>query len=318
MAQAAIQNPAFFDEDAAREALEAVRWPDGPVCPHCGNLDQEKIAKGQGKAHRPGLFYCAACNGQFTVTVGTVMERSKIPLSKWLFAMHLMGASKKGMSALQLSRMLGVTYKTAWFLSHRIREAMTDTNSSPIGGEGKIVEADTTYIGGREKNKHLGKRKRGNIGGMGKQIVHTLVERDGRSRSKHIANVSGKTLRPILEKHVSRKSALMTDTAGGYAQIGKEFSRHEMVDHGADEYVRGDAHTNTAEGRFSLMKRAVYGTHHSISEAHLSRYLAEWDFKYNTRKNTDGERAALIAKGIEGKRLTYRPTNGNNESPAVR
>lgn len=317
MAQAAIQNRVFHDEDAAREALEAVRWPIGPVCPHCGNLDQEKIAKGHGNAHRPGLYYCAACNGQFTVTVGTVMERSKIPLSKWLLAMHLMGASKKGMSALQLSRMLGVTYKTAWFLCHRIREAMMEPASGPLGGEGKIVEADTTYIGGREKNKHVGKRKRGNIGGMGKQIVHTLVERDGRSRSVHIANISGSTLRPILEK-VSRKSALMTDTAGGYMGAGKEFARHEMVDHGKDEYVRGDAHTNTAECRFSLMKRAVYGTHHSISEAHLSRYLVEWDFKFNTRKISDGERATLIAKGIEGKRLTYRPTDRNREPATVR
>lgn len=317
MAKADIQNRAFHDEDAAREALEATRWPNGPVCPHCGNLDQEKIAKGQGKVARPGLYYCAACNGQFTATVGTVMERSKIPLSKWLFAMHLMGASKKGMSALQVSRMLGVTYKTAWFLCHRIREAMTELNPAPMGGEGKIVEADTTFIGGREKNKHRSKRNSNKIGGMGKLIVHTLVERDGRSHSQHIANISGTTLRPILDKHVSRKSALMTDTAGGYWGIGKEFARHEMVDHGKEEYVRDDAHINTAESRFSLMKRAVFGTHHSISEAHLSRYLAEWDFKFNTRKMNDGERATLIAKGIEGKRLTYRPTNGNHGQKSV-
>jgi transposase-like protein len=304
-----IQNAAFHNDDKAREALEAIRWPEGPVCPHCGNLDQEKIAKGQGKVSRPGLYYCAACNGQFTVTVGTVMERSKIPLSKWLFAMHLMGASKKGISALQLQRMLGVTYKTAWFLCHRIREAMTTTASGPIGGEGKIVEADETWIGGKEKNKHVGKRNRKNIGGAGKVPVVALTERNGESRSFRVAKVSGDELRPLVVSQVDRKSDLMTDFGGQYYRVGKEFNRHERVDHGADEYVRGDAHTNTSECRFSLMKRAVFGAHHSISEAHLPRYLAEWDFKWNTRKVKDGERAALIAKGIEGKRLTYRPLN---------
>src|SRR5437660_7606422 len=193
-----LQNPAFLNEDQAREAFEAVRWPNGPVCPHCGNLDQEKIAKAEGKAVRPGLYYCAACNGQFTVTVGTVMERSKIPLSKWLFAMHLMGASKKGISALQLQRMLGVTYKTAWFLCHRIREAMTPGTRGPLGGEGKAVEADETYIGGKEKNKHVSKRNKRNIGGRGKQAVFALVERDGHSHSFHVANISGDDLRPVI------------------------------------------------------------------------------------------------------------------------
>jgi transposase-like protein len=303
-----LQNPAFRDDDKAREALEAIRWADGVFCPHCGNLDQAKIAKGQGNAHRPGLYYCAACNGQFTVTIGTVMERSKIPLSKWLLAMHLIGASKKGMSALQLQRMLGVTYKTAWFLCHRIREAMGTTPSGPLGGSGKIVEADETYIGGKERNKHVGKRG-GTGGAIGKQAVVSLTERNGESRSFHMASVSGKTLRPVLTEHVNRKSALMTDQGGQYYHLGKEFSRHETVNHAIDEYVRGDAHTNTSEARFSLMKRAVFGTHHSISEAHLARYLKEWDFKWNTRKLKDGERATLIAKGIDGKRLTYRPTN---------
>jgi transposase-like protein len=303
-----LQNRAFHNDDKAREALEAIRWPDGPFCPHCGNSDPDKIAKGEGKAHRPGLYYCAECNGQFTVTVGTVMERSKIPLSKWLLAMHLMGASKKGISALQLQRMLGVTYKTAWFLCHRIREAMGTAATGPLGGSGKIVEADETYIGGKERNKHVGKRK-GTGGGMGKQAVFALTERDGESRSFRMAHVSGKTLRPVMVANVSRKSALMTDQGGQYYHVGKEFDRHETVNHEDDEYVRGDAHTNTSESRFSLMKRAVYGTHHNISEAHLPRYLKEWDFKWNTRKINDGERAALIAKGIEGKRLTYRPTH---------
>src|SRR5579863_7684820 len=303
-----LQKPEFTNEDKAREALEAIRWPDGPFCPHCGNSNSEKIAKGEGKAHRPGLYYCAECNGQFTVTVGTVMERSKIPLAKWLLAMHLMGASKKGISALQLQRMLGVTYKTAWFLCHRIREAMATPSRGPLGGHGKIVEADETYIGGREKNKHVGKRKAKNIGGQGKKIVFALTERDGETRSFHVANVSAHTLRPIMMAQIDEATKLMTDDAGQYRHMGKDFA-HETVNHSADEYVRGEAHTNTAEGRFSLMKRAVYGTHHSISEAHLSRYLTEWDFKWNTRKIDDGERAALIAKGIEGKRLTYRPVN---------
>jgi transposase-like protein len=308
MAKADIQNAAFTDDNKAREALEAIRWPEGPICPQCGNLDQEKISKAQGKAVRPGLYYCAACNGQFTVTVGTVMERSKIPLSKWLFAMHLIGASKKGMSALQLQRMLGVTYKTAWFLSHRIREAMVATPKGPLGGKGKIVEADETYIGGKERNKHVGKRG-GTGGGIGKEAIVSLTERSGESRSFRVATVTGKTLRPLMDAHVSRKSSLMTDQGGQYYHLGREFDRHETVNHAVDEYVRGDAHTNTSECRFSLMKRAVFGTHHSISEAHLPRYLAEWDFKWNTRKVKDGERAALIAKGIEGKRLTYRPAH---------
>ena len=302
-----LQKLEFTNEDKARIALEAIRWPDGPYCPHCGNSDQEKIARGHGKAHRPGLYYCAECNGQFTVTVGTVMERSKIPLSKWLLAMHLMGASKKGMSALQLQRMLGVTYKTAWFLCHRIREAMTPARRGPIGGQGRTVESDETLIGGKMKNRAYAKTE------PKKHSVLTLVDRDGDSHSFHVANVKSKTLREAIVKTVDRKSYLMTDELRSYELIGaKDFQgRHTTVNHSANEYVRlgGFAHVNNAECRFSLMKRAVYGTHHSISEAHLPRYLSEWDFKWNTRKITDGERAALIAKGIEGKRLTYRPTN---------
>ena len=313
MACAPIQNQAFHDEDAAREALEAIRWPDGPVCPHCGNLDREKIAKGQGKAHRPGLYYCAACNGQFTVTIGTVMERSKIPLSKWLFAMHLMGASKKGMSALQLSRMLGVTYKSAWFLCHRIREAMTPADRGPIGGVNKVVESDETLIGGKAKNRAFAKKE------PKKHVVLALVDRDGHSYSMHVANVKADTLRAAIVKVVDAKSHLMTDELPSYTTLGKQFAGHTTVNHSADEYVRlgGFAHVNTTECRFSLMKRAVFGTHHSISEAHLSRYLAEWDFKFNTRKMNDGERATLIAKGIEGKRLIYRPANRDHESRPV-
>src|SRR5882672_7555282 len=310
----AFNAPMFTDENAAREALEALRWPLGPYCPHCGNSDQEKVAKVEGtkQSHRPGLYYCNECKGQFTVTVGTVFERSKVPLTKWWIAAHMLNSGKKGVSAHQVHRTIGVTYKTAWFMCHRLREAMVDLKPGPMGGSGKVVEADTTYIGGKEKNKHASKRDGKKIGGMGKQIVHPLVERDGSARSHHVANVTGKTLRPILTANVSRKSRLMTDTAGGYMDVGKEFARHEMVDHGIGEYVRGDAHSNTVEGYFSVLKRGITGVYHHVSEAHLKRYLAEFDFRYNNRTSlgvTDGERTANALRGIEGKRLTYRPTH---------
>jgi transposase-like protein len=312
---AVFQNPIFQDETKAREALEAVRWPDGPYCPHCGNSDPEKIAKVEGKkhSHRPGLYYCNECKGQFTVTVGTVFERSKVPLTKWWMAAHMLNSGKKGVSAHQIHRTIGVTYKTAWFMMHRLREAMADLNpSGPLGGEGKTIEADTSFIGGKEANKHRNKRDSKKIGGMGKQIVHSLVERGGKARSHHVANISGKTLRPLIVANVSRKSVFMTDTAGGYMSVGKEFVRHEMVDHGTGEYVRGDAHSNTVEGYFSILKRGIIGTYHHVSEAHLQRYLAEFDFRYNNRSAlgiTDGERTANALKRIEGKRLTYRPTH---------
>jgi transposase-like protein len=306
-----INAPIFTDVDKAREYLEAQRWPNGPVCPHCGNTDQARITAMSGKAHRPGLYNCKECRLQFSVTVGTVFERSKIALNVWLLATFLLSSSKKGMSAHQLHRMLGVTYKTAWFMEHRIREAMTEGPKSfgPLGGEGKVVEADTTFVGGKEKNKHNGKRDARNIGGKGKVIVHTLVERNGRARSEVIANVTGETLRPVLFTQVDRKSTLMTDTAGGYHKLGKEFVRHEMVDHGKDEYVRDDAYSNTVEGYFSVLKRGIIGTFHHVSEAHLPRYLAEFDFRYNRRtalKVTDAERHAMLLAAIGGKRLTYR------------
>jgi len=306
-----LTNPAFTDETKAREFLEASRWPDGAVCPHCGQLETVKPLGG--KSMGPGWYFCSDCREKFTVRVGTLYERSHIPLHKWLAATHLMVSSKKGISAHQLHRLLGITYKSAWFMAHRIREAMTPIKATPLGGHGKVVEADTTYVGGKEKNKHRNKRDGGNIGGMGKQIVHSLVERNGEARSHHIANISGKTLRPLVVTHVSRKSTLMTDTAGGYMGVGKEFVRHEMVDHGDGEYVRGDAHSNTVESYFATLKRGINGVYHHVSEAHLKRYLAEFDFRYNNRAKlsvTDGERAAKALVGIEGKRLTYRPTDG--------
>jgi transposase-like protein len=298
-----LTNPAFTDEDKARELLEASRWPDGPVCPFCGQLDTVKPLGG--KSMGPGWYFCNDCREKFTVRVGTLYERSHIPLHKWLLATHLVVSSKKGMSALQISRMLGITYKSAWFMCHRIRAQMTPATRAPIGGQGRTVESDETVIGGKKKNRAFAKKE------PKKQTVLTLVDRDGDSHSFHVANVKAKTLREAMVRVVDRKSHLVTDELLSYNPIGREFVGHTTVNHSANEYVRlgGFAHVNTAEARFSLMKRAVFGTHHSISEAHLSRYLAEWDFKWNTRKLKDGERAAIALKGIDGKRLTYRRTD---------
>jgi hypothetical protein len=294
----------FNDEHAAWKHFESIRWPGGPICPHCGVIDSaDKII---GKTARAGLYRCRECVKQFTATIGTIYEGSHIPMHKWLLATHLLCASKKGMSAHQLWRMLGFgSYRTAWFMCHRIRESMTSATQGPIGGENKVVEADETLIGGKKKNRAFAKKE------PKKHTVLTLVDRDGDSHSFHIANVKAKTLRETIIKAASRKSYLATDELASYEKLGREFSGHGSVNHSADEYVRlgGFIHVNTAECRFSLMKRAEFGTHHSISEAHLSRYLAEWDFKWNTRKISDGERAAIALEGIEGKRLTYRQTN---------
>jgi transposase-like protein len=297
----------YTDENAAREHLESLNWPDGPICPHCGTVNE--ATKLAGKSTRSGVYKCRPCQKPFSVTVGTVFERSKIKINVWVHAVDLYTASKKGFSAHQLHRTLGVTYKTAWFMAMRIREAMADLKPAPMGGPGKIVEADTTYVGGKESNKHRNKRNSKNIGGKGKEIVHTLVERDGTARSHHVANIGGETLRPILTANVSRKSSLMTDTAGGYMAVGKEFARHGMVDHGIGEYVRGDAYSNTVEGYFSILKRGITGVYHHVSEAHLKRYLAEFDFRYSNRSSlgiNDAMRANKAMQGIVGKRLMYR------------
>lgn len=302
-----LTDPIFTCPDKARAHLERTRWPHGPVCPHCGVVDEATELKG--RAHRAGVYQCNACREQFTVTVGTVFERSKVPLNKWLLATYLMSSSKKGISAHQIGRTLGVTYKTAWFMCHRIREAMTERGGSPMGGEGKFVEADETVIGGKEKNKRLSKRNPKNIGAVGKQVAFTLVERNGRARSFHVANVTGKTLRPIIVANVDRKSALMTDDAGQYRPIGKEFASHETVNHGIEEYVRGNAHSNTVEGFFSILKRGINGVYHHVSEAHLSRYLAEFDFRYSNRSGlgvSDTMRTDEALRMIAGKRLMYR------------
>ncbi len=259
-------------------------------------------------AARDGCYQCNACREQFTVTVGTVFERSKVPLNKWLLASFLMSSSKKGISAHQIGRSLGVTYKTAWFICHRLREAMNEPLASPVGGHGKTVEVDETYVGGAEKNKHANKRKPVR-GRQGKEAVVTLVERGGRARSVHVANVTAKTLGRVIFTNAHRTSRLMTDGANPYRTIGRQFRSHDAVDHGTGEYARGDAHSNTVESFFAILKRGVYGTFHHVSEAHLHRYLAEFDFRYNNRSALgvdDSERSDELLRGIAGKRLTYR------------
>jgi transposase-like protein len=301
----------YHDEDAARRHFEAIRWPNGPECPHCGVIGE--ATELQGKSTRPGVYKCRACRKPFTATVGTLFERSKIPLCKWLLATHLLTASKKGMSAHQLWRMLGFgSYRTAWFMAHRIRESMRELHPNdthgPMGGEGKTVEADETYIGGKERNKHKSKRDKKNIGGVGKETVFSLVERGGRVRSHHVKSVSSTNLRNILTAQIKRGTALMTDDAGQYRRMGEDFV-HETVNHGIGEYVRGGVHTNTIEGYFSILKRGITGVYHHVSPQHLKRYLAEFDFRYNERAAldvTDEERARKAIEGVRGKRLTYR------------
>jgi transposase-like protein len=308
MTKVNLSDPMFHDDGAAREHLESVLWPDGPVCPRCG-IGGNRITKLQGKSTRPGVYKCKDCRKPFSVTVATIMERSHIPLHKWVLAAQLMASSKKSMSAHQLHRMLGTNYETAWFLFHRLREAGNDVGGSgPLGGANKVVEADESYVGGKARNKAFGPPPK-------KMAVFTLVEREGRASSRHVADVTSKSLRTAIVTQASRKSYLMTDEAAVYERIGKEFSGHGTVNHSADEYVRtgGFHHTNTVESFFALLKRAMYGQFHNVSEAHLHRYLAEADFKYNHRTALgidDAERARALLRGAKGKRLLYRQPDG--------
>jgi transposase-like protein len=312
MTQAALfQDPMFYDEDKARQALEAELWPDGPFCRHCGNSDPAKIAKMQGKSHRAGLYYCHECNGQFTVTVGTVLERSKIPLTKWLMAAHMFNSGKNGVSAHEMHRQLKVTYKTAWFMMHRLREAMNELNPTPMGGEGQSVQADETYYGNSSK-RAKGYRK----GLRHKSSIVALIEPKGRARAFHVKRATSESVREVLVTNAHRASELHTDESFLYRQVGKEFAAHKTVEHGFNQsghYVRKDGQTtNAVENFFGNFKRSMKGTYRFCSEQHLQRYLNEFQFRHNNRAKlgvTDGERTAKALKGIEGKRLTYRPTN---------
>jgi transposase-like protein len=299
-----LTDPRFQDAEKAREWLEAQRWPQGPHCTHCGSFSVTGLS---GTAHRPGVYQCNDCRQQFTVTTGSVMERSKIPLNKWLLAMHLMASSKKGYSAHQLHRTLGITYQSAWFLAHRIREAMGNDKSGPLGGAGKTVEIDETYFG--DKDRVTKRTKRGKSGHASKRVVVSLVERGGRSRTFHIERATVANVRDVIVRNVSRKSTLHTDESKLYTEVGSEFSKHETVKHTAGEYVRGDVHTNTVEGYFSIFKRGMKGVYQHCGEAHLHRYVAEFDFRYSNRSGLgieDAERAAKIISQAAGKRLTYR------------
>ena len=259
-----LTDPIFHDENKAREWLEASRWPNGPVCPHCGSVQPARMG---GLSGRPGLFHCPDCRGQFTVRTGQVMESSHVPLTKWVLAYHLMAASKKGVSAHQLHRTLKVAYNTAWFMAHRIREGMTDTGLAPLGGEGKVVEADEAYHGKRETPAKLSRdrvrkpTKSGKSGGAMKRPIVALVERGGEARAVHMNTVNAKNMRDFIVRNASRKSRLHTDESNLYPILGAEFAKHETVNHGAREYARGKGDdlvtTNTVEGFFGIFKRGM-------------------------------------------------------------
>jgi transposase-like protein len=301
MSKSVIEANAFHNEAAAYAWVESHVWPDGPICPHCGGT--ERIGKMGGNATRIGLYKCYQCRKQFTVKVGTVFESSHVPMRFWVQAMYLLCSSKKGISSNQLHRTLGVTLKTAWFMSHRLREAMRVVGVEPMGGAGEVVEADETFIGRQE-----GQPKR-RAGWGHKNAVLTLVQRGGAARSSHIDSTTVAQIPPIVRANIARETALMTDEARQYLEVGAEFSSHESVNHSREEYVRGKAHTNTVEGYYSIFKRGMKGIYQHCSEKHLHRYLSEFDFRYSNRVRLgidDVQRTERAIKGIVGKRLMYR------------
>ena len=299
-----LSKPYFHDEAAAFEYLESVLWADGPVCPHCGALD--RLTRVRGKTARTGLWRCGHCKRQFTVKIGTVFESAHIPLHKMLQAVYLLTSSKKGFSAHQLHRVLGITYKSAWFLAHRVREAMRSGDLAPFGSTGGMVEVDETFIG-RKKGRPV------RHGYEHKHKVLALIDREtGKARSMVVDNLNTKTVAPIVRANVAKEARLMTDEARHYVKIGREFTDHQVVQHSTGEYVRGDAHTNTIEGYFSIFKRGMKGVYQHCGEKHLHRYLAEFDFRYNERIALgidDIERATKALQGVAGKRLTYRQSD---------
>lgn len=291
----------FHDEAAAFAYVESVIWPDGPICPHCGGNERiYDLSK-----TRQGLRKCGHCRKQFTVRVGTVFESSHVPMHKWLQAIYLMSASKKGISAHQLHRVLEVTYKTAWFMEHRIREAMRSGDLAPMGGEGGVVEVDETFIGNDRHRKPRGERK--GRGFHHKHKVLALVDRrTGRARSMVVDDLKIKTVTPILKANIDAETQIVTDEAGQYTYLKRDFAGHEYVSHGKGEYGRGPIHTNTIEGYFSIFKRGMKGVYQHCAKKHLHRYVAEFEFRYNERKITDSERADVLLGGAVGKRLLYR------------
>lgn len=304
--------PIYTDEDAARAHLEGLLWPNGPVCPHCGVIDEATAMKG--KSHRKGLYNCRACNEPFTVTINTVFESSHIPLHKWVYAMHLMAASKKGISALQLQRQLGLgSYRTAWFMAHRVREALRLTDVEPLGGEGKVVEADETYFGKTEDAPKAGEyvRNKRRVIKNNRPVV-ALVERGGRVAAFHVPVADKQTVLGLVTANVLQKTRLHTDESRLYTGASRLFATHETVKHTAGEYARGDVNTNSVEGFFGVFKKGMKGVYQHCSEKHLSRYVDEFAFRHNTRIKlgfNDAQRAELIAKGAAGKRLTDRRTD---------
>ena len=296
--------PYIADADKARELFEQLRWKDGVVCPHCESTEAYKLTPkaDSKKSVRKGVHKCKSCRKQFTVTVKTIFEGSRIPLNKWLSAIYMMSASKKGISAHQLHRKLGITYKSAWFMCHRIRVAMDNGIFAPIL-EG-TVEMDEKYVGGKPRKYDGKERKRGR--GTDKTPVVVAVQRDGEARAEKVDNVTKKTLQGLAEKHVQPESDMVTDEFPSYNGLAKKFKSHNTVDHGSGEYARGDVHTNTAESFFSLLQRGYVGTFHHMSDTHLDRYADEFEFRWNNRKATDGERTVKLIEQSGGKRLMYK------------